>query len=357
MTHNQTKTIAIFKSIWKQDAAGVWSVHDAQGIDLKPRKGYAADYFRIENDIKLLTHRPGAIFKDFFASFGTTEFLIRQSVVPIVAWNEGDAEMRCIGTGFFISASGLLITAAHVLRDPVDEEYTSLTPVGKSGFRMGDSLHFGIMLPTNPAMRNAPFNVPDQLRNARSIICPFEWAQHWGQTIESPLFDRKPDFRLDLDIAVCKVKANFLGGAYQPLNIGLHSLKIGDRAVAIGYPEMKNIPFKADRETQPEPELIVSVGTVTNIYPDNLTEKQTPTPGPCFNFDAKIPGKMSGGPIIVGPGIITKGVVSRSWTGENDASGCLIAPIMGLKLQTGKSIFDMMTTGNEGIGNFLSSGI
>ena len=53
----------------------------------------------------------------------------------------------------------------------------------------------------------------------------------------------KPEYKLDLDIAVCKVAENKIGGSYQPLNVGQHALKIGDRAVAIGYAEMKNIQF------------------------------------------------------------------------------------------------------------------
>src|ERR1700722_13669126 len=169
MPKDKAQSIAILKSIWNRDSAGIWSVHDMQAIDLKPRKGYGADYFKIEDDVNLLTQRPGAIIQNLFASFGTTEFLVRQSVVPVVAWNDGDAEMRCIGTGFFISASGLLMTAAHVMRDPVDEAYTSVTLAGEGAFRMDDSLHFGVMLPTNPAMRNAPFAIPDQLRSAKYI--------------------------------------------------------------------------------------------------------------------------------------------------------------------------------------------
>ena len=84
--------------------------------------------------------------------------------------------------------------------------------------------------------------------------------------------------------------------------------------MAIGYAEMKDIQFGEISEYQPA--LIVSVGSVTNIYPDNITKKEATTPGPCFEFDAKIPGKMSGAPILVGSGIITKGVVSRSWQDE-----------------------------------------
>src|ERR1700685_2808704 len=125
MKKTQTDDIGILKSIWKKSAAGVWCIYDIKGIDLKPREGFKKDYFKIENEVNLLTQRPGHIMDNLFASFGTTEFLVRQSIVPVAAWNEGDEKIRCIGTGFFISASGLLMTAAHVLRDPVDEKYTS----------------------------------------------------------------------------------------------------------------------------------------------------------------------------------------------------------------------------------------
>src|SRR5690606_12627065 len=114
------------------------------------------DYFKIENEMNLMTQRPGFIMDNLFASFGMTEFLARQSIVPIVAWNDGDAEVRCIGTGFFISASGLLMTAAHVIRDPVDEKYTSVTQIEKSSHKLGETLRYGVLLPANPAMKNAP---------------------------------------------------------------------------------------------------------------------------------------------------------------------------------------------------------
>jgi hypothetical protein len=352
MRHNQPSQpsdIGILKSVWKKNETAHWIVHDLQSLYLKPSSGFDDRYFKIKNEINLLTHSPGPIFENIFATFGTAEFLARQSIVPIVAWNDGDKKIRCIGTGFFISASGLLMTAAHVLRDPVDEEYTSLTQVGERAFKLGDSLRFGIMLPINPAMRNAPFPVPvpDELRGALSYICQFEWTAHWGKTVESPLFHEKDKHELDLDIAVCKVEHNRVGGSYQPLNIGRHNMKTGDRAVAIGYAEMKNISF--DSVAEFEPELYVSVGSVTKIYPDNLSERQVPTPGPCFAFNAKILGKMSGSPILVGTGILTKGIVSRSWQGQSDASGALIAPMMGLPLKKEKSLLDLIEAGTEGI--------
>jgi hypothetical protein len=294
--------------------------------------------------------------QDFFATFGLTEFLIRQSIVPIVAWNDGDRGMRCIGTVFFISASGLLMTAAHVIRDPVDDQYANYTKIGDNAFRFDKSLHMGILLPANPAMKNAPpeiFSGPDEIRGADSFIALIERAEHWGQEVVGPLFHMKPEYKLDLDIAICKVQENKIGGAYQPLNVGQHGLKLGDRAVAIGYAEMENIQF-GDLATY-QPSLVVSVGSVTNIYPDNITRKEATTSGPCFEFDAKIPGKMSGAPILVGSGIITKGVVSRSWQDEKRASGGLIAPMMGLPLANGKSLLQTIRDGNEGMAQMMGS--
>jgi len=78
MAQRLTDDIGILKSIWKKNAAGVWSVHDLQGIDLKPRAGFTKDYFKIENEVNLMPQRPGLIMDNFFASFGTTEFLVRQ---------------------------------------------------------------------------------------------------------------------------------------------------------------------------------------------------------------------------------------------------------------------------------------
>jgi hypothetical protein len=355
MTQNHTDEIGILKSIWRQDEAGAWACHDLQGLDLKPRDGFSKDYFKIQDEMNLLTQRPGLVFDNLFATFGMTEYLVRQSIVPVVAWNDGDAEAMSIGTGFFISASGLLLTAAHVLRDPVDGNYSTLTQVGKDVHKFDDKLRFGIMLPANPAMKNAPFNVPQPMREAKWFMCPFEWMQHWGHEEHNPVPGQPSRFVLDLDVAVCKVGQHRLIGPYQPLNIGLHNLKIGDRAVAIGYAEMKNIQFNNLDDYQPE--LVVSVGTVTAVHPDNMTEKKNTTPGPNFEFNAKIPGKMSGCPILVGDGVLTKGVVSRSWQDDNHASGCLIAPMMGLPLMSGKSLLQLQREGKDGIAQIMGRGL
>jgi hypothetical protein len=216
----------------------------------------------------------------------------------------------------------------------------------------------GVLIPANPAMQTAPFiELDPAIRDTPWFMCPFEWAHHWGREVESPLVHQKPEFKLILDIAVCKVVEHPLTSPYQPLNIGLHKLAVGDRAVAIGYAEMNKTFRMGDDKYQPE--LVVSVGAVTKVFPDNITEKQTFTPGPNFQFDAKIPGRMSGAPILVGSGILTKGVVSSSMgSGTNDANGCLIAPVMSLPLSQrgGKSLRELQANGNEGIAQFHGRG-
>ncbi|MBN8280082.1 MAG: trypsin-like peptidase domain-containing protein [Gammaproteobacteria bacterium] len=354
MVKNQADDVAILKSIWAKNAAGTWAIHDLQGIDLKPREGFAKNLFKIRDEMVLLTNRPGPIFQNLFASFGMTEFLVRQSIVPVVAWNEGDEEIRCIGTGFFISATGYLLTAAHVLRDPIDENYSSVTPIDSKRRQLSNTLNFGVLLPVNPAMRNAPFDVPEVLRDAKFVMCPFEWTCHWGREVESPMLNKKPEFQLDLDIAVCKVREQPQIGPYQPLNIGRHNLALGNRAVAIGYGEMKNISLSS---CDYEPELLVSVGSVTQIHGDNISERRNPTPGPNFEFNARIPGKMSGAPILVGEGVLTKGLVSRSWQNEEHATGCLISAIMALPLMDGKSLQDLQKAGSEGMPLVVGPGL
>ena len=94
MASGQADAIGILKSIWRQDKADKWIIHDVQGIDLKPREGFTKDYFKIKDEMVLLTQHPGHVIDNLFASFGMTEFLVRQSIVPIVAWNYGDEEMR-----------------------------------------------------------------------------------------------------------------------------------------------------------------------------------------------------------------------------------------------------------------------
>lgn len=279
MPKNTKTDVSILKSIWTLNADGKWVIHEMHGIDIKPRSGSPADFFKIEPDIALLSKRPGPLKQNLFASFGTTEFLLRQSIVPIVAWHDGDPKIRCIGTGFFISATGLLLTAAHVIRDPVEGKYAKSHKIAEGKAKFEDGFVFGVILPANPALKGNPFfRYPKEIEESKMFVCPFEWTTHWGKNEISPVFSRDDQFKLDVDIAVCKVRSHDIIGPFQPLNIGNHNLKIGDRAVAIGYAEMDDITIG----NIVDPELLVSTGHVTSIFLNNSIEKNNSTPGPNF---------------------------------------------------------------------------
>ena len=57
MENSETDHIGILKTIWRRGDNGAWAGHDLQGIDLKPREGFDKDYFKIQNEMVLMTQR------------------------------------------------------------------------------------------------------------------------------------------------------------------------------------------------------------------------------------------------------------------------------------------------------------
>jgi hypothetical protein len=337
---------SILKTSWSRQADGRWGICGLKSIDLIPRAGFDNDYFSFEDEMELLTNNPPLNTSDLLSSFGPTSYLLKQSILPVVSWVEGQGFIRCIGTAFLISCTGYVATACHVLRDPDDEGYGKV-------FRQGNRIAFdkklklGVLIPTSPAsgMRG-------------HIFFPFVESFYWGDWIESPLLHEKTQFSPLTDVAICKIPEMVEGGAHQPLSLSLNAFTKGEKAIAIGYAEMANVPMDVQTgATNIELELYVSVGRVMNNFPKNHFEKEVRTPGPCFDFDAKIPGKMSGSPIFGGDGTIVRGVVSGSWSGERHAYGAMLSPVMQLPLGNGSSIKEMMLSGNEGIARVQGMGL
>ena len=112
-------------------------------------------------------------------------------------------------------------------------------------------------------------------------------------------------------------------------------------------------------------DLYISIGAVKEVFPQNHTERNVPTPGPCFDFDAKIPGKMSGAPVFGGGGAVIRGVVSRSSEGEGEserhAYGAMLGPAMELPLDepqtSGRTLRSLTQAGNEGIAQVSGMGL
>lgn len=129
--------VQLLKLHFGRDTAGRWSISDMSSLTLKARDASAEAFFAIDDDLVL--SQP--------ATFGTTTHFLRQSIVPIVAHVQGENVLRCLGTGFFISCSGLLVTAAHVVTDPIERQYGGLNELDGLTWHT-DELHLGVLLTT-----------------------------------------------------------------------------------------------------------------------------------------------------------------------------------------------------------------
>jgi hypothetical protein len=334
--------VSILKMLWSRTPDGRWGIDAMKGITLTPQPGCGPHFFRFKSDFGLLTSTPPRNIHDAFSGLGTTDFFLKQSILPVVAWVDGEPVIRCIGTAFLITCTGYLMTACHVIVDPKERGYGEITraPNGKmliKGVRMG------VLIPLSPA-----YGQPGHL------FCQFLESWYWGEWRQSPLLFEDEKLDMLTDIAICKIAQMPNGAAHQPLNLSLYPFAKGERAYSIGYAEMDDIPVEINNG-RPIPKiggqhLYVSVGEVIDSYPDNHITKTVPTPGPCFDFKAKIPGKMSGGPIFGARGAVVRGVVSRSFSDQLHAFGAMLGPAMHVPLIENKTLKEMMESGDEGMG-------
>jgi hypothetical protein len=133
---------------------------------LKPKEGEPdPDFFEIDDDIFLV--QPNIM--------GTIHAFLGESIVPIVSRVHGESLLRCIGTGFFISCSGLLVTASHVITDPIDRKYGRTREVSANILHAPD-LSFGVLIPTNSLFQRRVY-----------ILHPIEWAHFLADRRDNPL--------------------------------------------------------------------------------------------------------------------------------------------------------------------------
>lgn len=341
--------IAILKVLWRKEPDGRWAMHDLRSIGLSPRQGDDPTCFQFESKMELLTNRPVGTIHDVLSTFGPTAFLMQQSIVPVVAWVRDELFIRCVGTAFVISCSGYVITACHVLLDPQERGYGKVVR-RDNVLEFGAELQMGVLVPLSPASGI----------NAVRFL-PFEQCWYWGEWKVPPLIHERERFEILTDIAICKVPEMPGRAAHQPLNISTRSFAMNEVAYALGYAEMDDIPIEVVHGRpvikKMANHLHVSIGEVAGVYADNHIKSHVPTPGPCFDFRARVKGKMSGGPIFGADGAVVRGVVSRSFSGESHAYGAMLGPAVHLPLMGGTTLLAMMKSGKEGIAEMHGAGI
>lgn len=342
----------IMKLFW-QRRDGVYAIVDMKGLDLLGPERSSQDFFAIRDDIAITQTAPFG---------GTIGSALGESIVPVVAVANGDQRVRCIGTAFFISCSGLLVTAAHVITDPIDRRYGNARE-GEDQVIETQGLAFGVLVPNNPLFQAPGF-----------AFYPFEWSMLMAQPRDVPFSFRGVDVEITYDIAICKVMARAnTNYPHQPLTLVQSGLigvgmRVGSEAHAVGYAGMSDFEINKNAAgqvviAQPQFNLHGSVGKITEFFPDNLTKRDVSTPGPCFSFGAQIPGGMSGGPIFDTEGAYVHGVISKGWENENGPEhfsfGSMLRPIMGIPIARmgGKSLDEMQKGQTEGIAVLFGAGM
>jgi hypothetical protein len=319
-----------------------WAICNLAVIPLKSDSAEETNFYPVRNDI--FTLQPNYI--------STIQSTIGQSIVPVVSIIPGEDVVRCLGTGFFISCTGLLITAAHVILDPLERSYGGIQKIDDENWFMGQA-GLGVMLRTNPIF---------QLDGYR--FRPIEWAALLASPAQHPLPIRGIELKLTSDTAICKVAPAQDGSPYQPLTIlqpGIRGfgLRVGKGAIAIGYAGMHDVDLapeaKGLRGGDFRFDLHVSKGTVLERFPDNAVNRAVSTPGACFSASLKLPPGMSGSPIFDDERIYVHGVVSKGWQDESGVTdfgyGSMLHPSLGLPVRSleGKSILDLLLEGKHGI--------
>lgn len=293
----------LLKLLFGSSKEGTWSINSMGSLKIKP-KGTDEDFYLIEDEM--------AIFQP--ATFGPTTFFLGQSIVPIVAQVNGESVLRCIGTGFFVSCTGLLITAAHVISDPIERQYGGVKELSDFEWHASE-LKLGVMIPLNPVLNGKVY-----------VFREFEWASFLAEKADTPIPITGVNLRLTSDIAICKVEPLAADVPYQPLTIvqpGLIGvgMTVGKSATAIGYGAMRDVPLKVGPGNQVNGdfpfELHASAGSILERFPANASTREVPTPGACFSASLKLPGGMSGSPIFDDEGIYVHGVVSKGWVDES----------------------------------------
>lgn len=343
----------IMKLFWRRRQDGVYAIVDMKGLDLLGPDRAGQDFFAIRDDIVLTQTPPIG---------GTIRSVLGESIVPVVAVVNGERIVRCIGTAFFISCSGLLVTAAHVITDPIERRYGNAQE-GDNQVIETQGLAFGVLVPNNPIFQAPGFR-----------FYPFEWSMLMAQRREVPFSLGGVDVKITYDIAICKVPARATTDyPHQPLTLVQSGLigvgmQVGSEAHALGYGDMSDFEINVNAERQiviarPQFNLHGSVGRIIEFFPDNLTKRDVSTPGPCFSFGAKIPGGMSGGPIFDKEGAYVHGVISKGWENEegleNFSFGSMLRPSMGIPIARmgGKSLDEMQKGQIEGIAILRGAGM
>lgn len=347
-SQNLYKDPKIFKPHFKLASDGTLDLQSFLALDLKPKANTHGNYYPIENDL--------VVAKPNF--FGSIHWALGQSIVPIVEVSQDRRSVQCLGTGFYIHTNGLMLTAAHVLSEYFDRAMEAPhTDIDRLIAEEGTS-RLGVMLKHNQLFGNEAFE-----------FLPMRWSHIFTAAEPEILPWKKDKPKFVVDVAVCETFGSASGKLFQPLPIMQPSISgygtfVGRENFAVGYADMREFTTVEGAENSLMnfvPHL--TRGNVAKRLPNNHIDRLVPSPGPCFQFEAKMASGMSGSPVFDAEGIYVHGLASSIWQGENgslqnDSYCSMIAPICEVPLRAlgGRSIYQMLNDQRGGMVKIFAPG-
>ncbi len=264
--------------------------------------------------------------RDFFMNDEGNPIPIISCIFPIFKVYEMN-QINFIGTGFFISPCGIFVTAAHVLKDLLEEDGTiqarlvaSYLEHHKNNFTFREidrvfihkiaDIGIGFMKKTEIDGKNLIIN--------SYLPISLYWPRH-NEIIECISFPESHVFSSITDTP---------HPYFKPKSISTTNL---DSTVIL-------------------PNLFKSLGHITRLHKNG--RDKVLLPGPCYEAHLQVYGGSSGGPIFDGNGLII-GVVS---TGFDDIPCCHFTPISEiLDIEINSEKISMDTLSERGFVEIIAS--
>ena len=232
-------------------------------------------------------------------------FNLRKQVLPILTINRTTGLLTGLGTGFRADPFETYLTAEHVLKDHFEAlEAEDNSRIAAAVFSMG--LVFG------------------RVGLKRELFAPVSSAFAMRSLSEEPvlLLGQPAPRRIILDLMRFHLDmSNVPDGHRTPpafIRTAGASPAIGDRVMAVGYPELTYLQGAGESAARIFTERMYgAVGTVINILP---TGRGQSYPWPTLEVDANWRSGMSGGPVFNEAGEVI-GIVSSSIAPSEDMPG------------------------------------
>jgi len=231
-------------------------------------------------------------------------FNLRKQILPVLTVDKESGFLTGLGTSFRADPFGTFVTAEHVLKDHFETPELRDSAVATVLFGMG--LVFGTV-----GLNSKYF-------------APVREAMMWRSAVpeQSPLIGKPQPPRIIADVMRFHVDDRAVPGPQEALPLPIRLLgrrpQVGDRVMAIGYPELTCVQNEApDRAMRFTERMYGAVGTITNLLPEG---RGSTYPWPLIEVQAHWRSGMSGGPVFNEQGEVI-GLVSFSLEPDGDLPG------------------------------------